>query len=107
MYQGKNYNTDNGDTLVIGGKIVLEDGATAEGFEGGGYSLPTAAADTKGGVKIGSGLSMDGEVLSADAQFTEMENIADLANDAELTDVVTKVNAILAALQGAGLMAED
>ena len=39
------------------------------GDSGGGsaYELPTASADTKGGVKIGSGLTMDGEVLSADA----------------------------------------
>lgn len=29
------------------------------------YTLPTASESTKGGVKIGSGLSMDGEVLSA------------------------------------------
>lgn len=33
---------------------------------GGSYTLPTASADTKGGVKIGSGLTMEGEVLSAD-----------------------------------------
>ncbi len=32
------------------------------------YSLPTASADTKGGVKIGAGLTMTGEVLSADVQ---------------------------------------
>lgn len=31
------------------------------------YSLPTASASTKGGVKIGSGLTMTGEVLSANA----------------------------------------
>lgn len=31
---------------------------------GGGYTLPTASASTKGGVKIGSGLTMTGEVLS-------------------------------------------
>lgn len=37
----------------------------AEIEEGGGsYTLPTASAETKGGVKIGSGLSMEGEVLS-------------------------------------------
>lgn len=30
---------------------------------GGGYTLPTASASTKGGVKIGAGLTMDGEVL--------------------------------------------
>ncbi len=32
------------------------------------YSLPTAGANTKGGVKIGAGLTMTGEVLSADVQ---------------------------------------
>ena len=33
------------------------------------YTLPTASAETKGGVKIGRGLTMTGEVLSADAQL--------------------------------------
>lgn len=33
---------------------------------GGSSTLPTASASTKGGVKIGSGLKMTGEVLSAD-----------------------------------------
>lgn len=36
---------------------------------GGSYTLPTASTETKGGVKIGSGLTMTGEVLSADAQL--------------------------------------
>lgn len=31
---------------------------------GGTYTLPTASAETKGGVKIGSGLAMEGEVLN-------------------------------------------
>lgn len=31
---------------------------------GGGYTLPTASPSTKGGVKIGAGLTMDGEVLN-------------------------------------------
>lgn len=30
------------------------------------YTLPTASADIKGGVKIGTGLNMDGEVLNVD-----------------------------------------
>ena len=34
----------------------------------GSYTLPTASADTKGGIKIGTGLTVTGEVLSADAQ---------------------------------------
>ena len=33
---------------------------------GGSYTLPTASANTKGGVKIGSGLTMNGETLNAD-----------------------------------------
>lgn len=33
---------------------------------GGGYTLPTASDSTKGGVKIGAGLTMTGEVLSND-----------------------------------------
>lgn len=33
------------------------------GGGGSSYTLPTASADTKGGVKIGAGLTMDGEVL--------------------------------------------
>lgn len=42
-----------------------------EAIAGGGtpYTLPTASSETKGGVKIGSGLTMTGEVLSADAQL--------------------------------------
>lgn len=35
---------------------------------GGSYTLPTASANVKGGVKIGRGLTMTGEILSADAQ---------------------------------------
>lgn len=31
--------------------------------DGGSYTLPTASADTKGGVKVGAGLTMDGETL--------------------------------------------
>lgn len=38
---------------------------------GGSYTLPTASANTKGGIKIGSRLTMNGEVLSADSQVPE------------------------------------
>lgn len=46
------------------------------------YTLPTAASNTKGGVKIGTGLTMNGEVLSATTQSdnnyttTEKEKLA-------------------------------
>lgn len=45
--QPKNYKTDGGDTLVVGGKLVIEDGATVEGLEGGGGGA-TAWADITG-----------------------------------------------------------
>lgn len=32
----KNYSTDGGDTFIVGGKLVIEDGAEVEGLEGGG-----------------------------------------------------------------------
>lgn len=44
------------------GTIVNMEDAMSGG--GGGYTLPTASAETKGGVKIGDGLEMIGEVLS-------------------------------------------
>ena len=55
------YIENTGKRTTLGNKI---------GSGGGGepYSLPTASDDTKGGVKIGNGLTMTGEVLSADAQ---------------------------------------
>ena len=61
----------------------------AEIEEGGGgdpYTLPTASAETKGGIKIGSGLTMTGEVLSADAQlpaYTSAESGKVLGVDSE------------------------
>ena len=31
----KNYATDGGDTWVVGGKLIIEDGAEVEGLDGG------------------------------------------------------------------------
>lgn len=53
---------------------------------GSAYALPTASANTKGGVKIGNGLTMTGEVLSADAQlpiYTSAEEGKALTVDSE------------------------
>lgn len=44
------------------GSLTTLDDAISSG--GGSYTLPTASESTKGGVKIGSGLSMSGEVLN-------------------------------------------
>lgn len=43
--------------------------AEIEGGGGGGYTLPTASASTKGGIKVGDGLTMVGEFLEADEQL--------------------------------------
>lgn len=72
----KNYNTDNGDTTVIGGKLVFEDGAEVS-------NLPVAAADTVGGVKQG--------VAVADAAST--------------APTAAEFKALLDSLRGAGIIA--
>lgn len=104
----KNYFTDGGDTLVIGGKLVVEEGAEVEGLEGEGggtpYTLPTASASTLGGVKVGSGLTITDGVLSADG-ITPAATQAALENNAELADVITAFNGLLAALKTAGIVA--
>ena len=104
----KNYSTEGGDALVIGGKLVIEEGAEVEGLGGGGgegYTLPVASADTLGCVKIGDGLTITEGVLSVDG-ITPAETQAALENDAELADVVIAFNALLAALKAAGIVAD-
>ena len=106
-YNAKNYATDGGDTWVIGGKLKVEDGATVEGLSGGGseYELPTASASTLGGVKVGTGLSINANgVLSADG-VTPATHQAILEPTAEMADVITAFNALLTALETAGLVA--
>lgn len=68
------------------GSITTLDDAISSGGGGEPYTLPTASASTKGGIKIGSGLTMNGEVLSADAQlpaYTSSESGKVLGVDAE------------------------
>ena len=63
--------------------LLLELKAAIEGGGGGGgYVLPTASTTVKGGIKVGNGLEMDGEVLNAtgaDAAITE-----DIATNVEV-----------------------
>ena len=56
----------------------------------GAYTLPTASAGTLGGIKVGSGLSIDGAgVLSATAGAPGSQNITDFGNDAGTTTGLT------------------
>ena len=84
----KNYSTDGGDTWVIGGKLVVEEGAEVEGLGGGGdaYVLPAATAEAIGGVKLAA-----------------KQNALD--NSADLSDLVAAFNGLLTALKTAGVMA--
>ena len=105
----KNYSAEGGDALVIGGKLVIEEGAEVEGLGdggGAGYTLPVASAATLGGVKIGAGLTITEGVLSVDG-ITPAETQAALGNDAELEDVIIAFNALLAALKATGIVAEE
>ena len=42
----RNYFTDEGDTLVIGGKLIIEDGAEDEGLDGTGSAAENQSAST-------------------------------------------------------------
>ncbi len=64
---------DNSDSSKLTGASITFDGSTAtkaltqkgtwETFNN--YSLPTASASTKGGIKVGTNLTMDGDTLNA------------------------------------------
>ena len=102
----KNYFAHGGNELVIGGKMTFLDGAEVDNFpggEGGGsYTLPTASADTLGGIKVGSGLSITDGVLSADG-VTPAAYQAD-STSSSYTQLKEDFNALLAALRTAGLL---
>jgi len=47
-YNCKNYFTDGGDTIVIGGKMVIEEGAQIEGLPAASFTQGAAVADAAG-----------------------------------------------------------
>ena len=71
--------TSAGVTWTWDGTTWKADGVTTA------YSLPTAAANTKGGVKIGSGLTMTNETLSADASAITVQDEGTSLNIAATT----------------------
>ena len=77
----KNYSTDGGDTLVIGGKLVIEEGAAVEGLNG-----------NAGGTGGGSGSAADNQVASTATQVSGLKN---------------DFNALLIKLKEAGIMTPD
>lgn len=72
-YNTKNYTEQGGEVTHIGGKLVIEEGATVEGLVA--PDLPVAAADTLGCVKVGDGLSINSSgKLSAVAELPEVDS---------------------------------
>lgn len=104
-YMPKNYSTDGGDKWVVGGTLEVAEGATVTGIADV-STLPTAAADVLGCVKVGDGLTITDGVLSADG-ITPAANQEAVEATAELADVITAFNALLTALETAGLMATE
>ena len=111
----KNYFKDGGDTLVIGGKLVVEEGAEVEGLDTGGVTdLPVASKHDLGVVRIGTGLdvSASGTVSVGHATTSLYGGVKMLpyqanTSAASLTDLETEFNALLTALRAAGVMAQS
>ena len=100
----KNYTTDGGDKTVIGGTLEIKEGATVTGLSA--DPLTAATADTLGGIKVGTGLSISNGVLSVTAPLTPAGNMEESEAE-ELAELVEAFNTLLAKLKAAGLMTAD
>ena len=109
-YNVKNYTEQGGEVTHIGGKLIIEEGAQVEGLDGGGsYTLPTASADTLGGVKAKAKDAETVEVAVDEDGKLYVPAVPKIAHQAaseasEVADLVSQFNALLTALQTAGLM---
>ena len=111
-YNTKNYTEQGGEKTLIGGELEIlpgatikaDEGATVEGFGGGGepYVLPIATQETLGGVKAATSgpvrIDNDGVVYLTTADFQS----ASEASDVE--ELRTDFNALLSKLIQCGLM---
>ena len=110
-YGTKIYKTDNGDELVVadGGKITIESGG-----ELGGIVLASTVGDGET-LTIASGgelsVAAGGAITAAGTQAAHIADVADAAgaapNAAEFNAAAAAINAILAALEGAGILASS
>ncbi len=123
-HAGKNYKTDNGNTTVIGGTLIVEEGATVTGLADA-AALVAATETTFGAVKAaeaGAGETVPGKIKSdgklyvptypaaataeAAGLVLQAANVAAIA-EPEAGSVGETVNAILSALKAAGIMVDD
>lgn len=113
----KNYSTDGGDTLVVGGKLIVEAGATVEGIGGGSGSTawgditgkPATFAPTIGTTAMTAmaGNTAIPPVYTLPAAGTAIGGVkkgAAVPNAVEGGELAT-LNALLASLRTAGVIA--
>lgn len=128
-YNTKNYTEQGGDRTVIGGELKFEEGAVISG-DGAADLAAVATETTLGGVKAatkGAGdtveVKIDGTskklyvptypvlptaATASTAGLVSMAaNVEAVATEGALADVITALNALLAALKAAGTMAAD
>ena len=101
MYNTKNYTEQGGDVTHIGGKLIIEQGAEVEGMSGVSYTA-------------GDNITIEGNEISATdttyeaATESELGLVKQAAAVADATDnAVTTVNALLASLRAAGILAAE
>lgn len=102
-YNAKNYTEQGGSVTHIGGKLIIEPDAEVSGLSA--NPLNKATADTLGGIKVGSNLSIDESgVLSADITPAANQSNSTATTVAALKD---DLNELLGKLKTAGLMTAD
>ena len=118
-YNAKNYAAQGGDEWVIGGKLTVLPEAEVSGLSGGSggsggssYTLPTASADTLGGVKAKAkgDEAVEVAVDESGKLYVPKHPVAEKVDDAADTEgesLKTALNALLASLRKAGLLAES
>ena len=99
----RNYMAHGGNELVIGGKLTILEDAEVTGLAA--NPLTAATADALGGVKVGTGLSIENGILSVTNPLTAAANQAD-SSATTVSALKDDLNALIAKLINAGLMAE-
>ena len=112
-YNAKNYRTQGGDRLVIGGTLEIREGASVTGLPSTPAAIPAATDSALGGIIAAAKTASDtveGKIgedhkLYVPAYPMAANQAASTATDVE--GLVTDFNALLTKLKTAGLMAAD
>lgn len=103
-YNVKNYTEQGGEKTVIGGTLEIKEGATVTGLAA--DPLLAATADTLGGVKVGTGLTITDGVLAVEKPLAAAANQA-ASTATDVATLLTDFNALLEKMKTAGLMTAD